>query len=192
MKRIQALSSCPFPYCFIFFKNVLIGSSPQGIGSNAALVKTPYVPRWLKNRNTMRIYHEITPPNSQLVVPLETTEYHLPWNSVYFNQKSKQRSSFIIRALGNLTCTFHSLFHGTGNGAQGLKHTKQMLYHQATSPAPPTLLLLLVSVQKMIYPLWGCSLSLRRRNSYKVLNLDSGYLSKGFRTMIVLPLRAGF
>lgn len=89
IKRIQALSSCPFPYCFIFFKNVLIGSSPQGTGSNAALVKTPYVPRWLKNRNTVRLYHEITPQNSQLVVPLETTDCRLAWNSVYLYQKSK-------------------------------------------------------------------------------------------------------
>lgn len=89
IKRIQTLSSCPFSYCFIFFKNVLIGSSPQGTGSNAALVKTPYVPRWLKNRNTVRLYHEITPQNSQLVVPLETTDCRLAWNSVYLYQKSK-------------------------------------------------------------------------------------------------------
>lgn len=94
IKRTQALSSCPFPYSFIFFKNVLLGSSPQGAGSNAALVKTPYVPRWLKNRNTVRIYHEVTPPNSQLFVPLETRDCHLAWNSVYLTQKSKQKSSF--------------------------------------------------------------------------------------------------
>lgn len=152
-------------------KNVLIGNSPQGVGSNATLVKTPYVPRWLKNRNTKRIYHEITPPNSQLVVPLETTDCHLPWNSVRLNQKSKQRSSFMIplRALANLTCTFHSrFFHGPGNGARGLRHTKQMLYQQATSPALPTLLLLVVSVQKRICPLRGCSLSLRSSQLLKL------------------------
>lgn len=98
-----------------------------------------------------------------------------------------------LRARGNLTCTFHShFFMVLGNGTQGLMQAKQMLYHQATSPDLPTLLLLLgFCAENLVYPIRGCGLFLIR-NSYKVLNLDNWYLSKGFHRMLVLPPRDGF
>lgn len=110
-------------------------------------------------------------------------------------RKVNRKAAFKVplRALGNLTCTLYSHFFmvlgmeprasGTLNKCSTTKPLLQPYLHYCGH---------WFLCGKTIYPLRGCSLFLRRRNSYKVLNLNKGYLSKDFRRMIVLPPRDGF